>query len=63
MIVNLDNGMLYSRENKFTITTSNMNKSYKHNSAFKKKASHKTILVFHFHKAQKQTGICVNTKT
>lgn len=34
MVVNLDNGMLYSRENKYTITTGNMNKSYKHNSAF-----------------------------
>lgn len=64
MVVNLDNGMLGRRENKFTITTGNMNKSYKHNSAFFKKiASHKTILVFHFHKAQKQSGICVDTNT
>ena len=34
MVVNLDNGMLGCRENKFTITIGNMNKSYKHNSVF-----------------------------
>lgn len=34
MVVNLDNEMLRNRENKFTITTCNMNKSYKYNVAF-----------------------------
>lgn len=45
MVVNLDNEILCSRENKFTTTAGNMNKSYKHNIAFNKSQDYFSILM------------------